>query len=48
VGTLWGLLPEPNRRDVLRTLSMLVDRVMASVMMAGLGERGGGDRDAGA
>ena len=29
-GTLWSVLPEPSRQDVLRTLSMLVDRAMTS------------------
>ncbi|MEV6869054.1 hypothetical protein AB0M44_49865 [Streptosporangium subroseum] len=42
MSTLWAVLPEPNRWEAVRTLIMLVDRVV------GLDGRGGGDVDAAA
>jgi hypothetical protein len=46
VSTLWAVLPEPNRREVVRTLIVLVDRAAGRVV--GLAGRVGGDVDAAA
>jgi hypothetical protein len=46
VSTLWAMLPEPNRREVVRTLIVLVDRAAGRVV--GLAGRVGGDVDAAA
>ena len=44
--TLWALFPDANRNDVLRLLSMLLERLAGSAAPAAA-ERSGGEHGAG-